>query len=337
MLSRRNLVALPALLAASGARAQRAWPDRPIRLLIPFPPGNTADLVARAMADGVSARLGQPVVVENRAGAGGAIGMAAAAQAAPDGYTLVMGHVATHVVNMAVHRNPGYDTARDFVALGITSTAANILVVNPQRQPNIRAARDFVDAAKAKPGELSYGSAGVGSPAHITTALFLRTAGVEAHDAQADVLVARRAVQAAAAARDRALADLDRAAIRAPFDGTVLTIQARPGERVGNAGLLTFGGLDDLIAEVEVYETQLRRLARGQPVMLRAAALPQPLTGRIERIGAEILRQSLTDASPAANTDARVARVQVALEPASAAIAARFVGLQVVARFGAVP
>ena len=106
--------------------------------------------------------------------------MAAAAQAPADGYTLVMGHVATHVVNMAVHRNPGYDTARDFVALGITSTAANILVVNPQRQPGIRTAQDFVAACRAKPGELSYGSAGVGSPAHITTALFLRTAGVEA-------------------------------------------------------------------------------------------------------------------------------------------------------------
>jgi tripartite-type tricarboxylate transporter receptor subunit TctC len=91
-----------------------------------------------------------------------------------------MGHVATHVVNMAVQRNPGYDTARDFVALGITSTAANILVVNPARTPAIRTAQDFVAACRARPGELSYGSAGVGSPAHITTALFLKTAGVEA-------------------------------------------------------------------------------------------------------------------------------------------------------------
>jgi hypothetical protein len=147
---------------------------------VPFAPGGGTDSTARIVAQAMSERLGQPVSVDNRAGAGGAIGMAAAAQAPADGYTLVMGHVATHVVNMAVHRNPGYDTARDFVALGITSTAANILVVNPQRQAGIRTAQDFVAACRAKPGELSYGSAGVGSPAHITTALFLRTAGVEA-------------------------------------------------------------------------------------------------------------------------------------------------------------
>jgi tripartite-type tricarboxylate transporter receptor subunit TctC len=176
--SRRTLLAAAAVLAAP--RLAHAWPDRSIRLIVPFAPGGGTDTTARIVAQGMTERLGQSVVVENRPGAGGAIGMAAAAQAPADGYTLVMGHVATHVVNMAVHRNPGYDTARDFVALGITSTAANIAVVNPQRQPGIATARDLVAACRAKPGELSYGSAGVGSPAHITTALFLRTAGVEA-------------------------------------------------------------------------------------------------------------------------------------------------------------
>ncbi len=177
--SRRALLGA-ALLAPVVARAQPRFPDRPIRLIVPFAPGGGTDSTARIVAQAMSERLGQPVSVDNRAGAGGAIGMAAAAQAPADGYTLVMGHVATHVVNMAVHRNPGYDTARDFVALGITSTAANILVVNPQRQGGIRTAQDFVAACRARPGDLSYGSAGVESPAHITTALFLRTAGVEA-------------------------------------------------------------------------------------------------------------------------------------------------------------
>jgi tripartite-type tricarboxylate transporter receptor subunit TctC len=178
--TRRGLLAA-ALLAAPGlARAQPRFPDRPIRLIVPFAPGGGTDTTARIIAQALGERLGQSVVAENRAGAGGAIGMAAAAQSPADGYTLVMGHVATHVVNMAVQRSPGYDTARDFVALGITSTAANILVVNPARSPAIRSAADFVAACRARPGELSYGSAGVGSPAHITTALFLRTAGVEA-------------------------------------------------------------------------------------------------------------------------------------------------------------
>lgn len=178
-LSRRAVLAASLSLPAV-ALAQPRFPDRPIRLIVPFAPGGGTDTTARIVAQALSERLGQSVVAENRAGAGGAIGMAAAAQAPADGYTLVMGHVATHVVNMAVHRNPGYDTVRDFVALGITSTAANILVVNPQRQDSIRTTADFVAACRAKPGELSYGSAGVGSPAHITTALFLRTAGVEA-------------------------------------------------------------------------------------------------------------------------------------------------------------
>jgi tripartite-type tricarboxylate transporter receptor subunit TctC len=178
-LPRRALLATAAILALPRL-AQAAWPDRPIRLIVPFAPGGGTDTTARIVAQALTERLGQSVVVENRAGAGGAIGMAQAAQAPPDGNTLVMGHVATHVVNMAVQANPGYDTARDFVTLGITSTAANILVVNPNRQGGIRSVQDFVAACRAKPGELSYGTAGIGSPAHITTALFLRTAGVEA-------------------------------------------------------------------------------------------------------------------------------------------------------------
>jgi tripartite-type tricarboxylate transporter receptor subunit TctC len=177
-LHRRALLGAATLLALP--RLARAWPDRPIRLIVPFAPGGGTDTTARIVAAALGERLGQSVVIENRAGAGGAIGMAAAAQSAADGHTLVIGHVATHVVNMAVHRNPGYDTARDFVALGITSTAANILVVNPNRQGSIGTVADFVAACRARPDALSYGSAGVGSPAHITTALFLRTAGVTA-------------------------------------------------------------------------------------------------------------------------------------------------------------
>jgi tripartite-type tricarboxylate transporter receptor subunit TctC len=176
---RRTLMAA-ALLAPATAFAQSRFPERTIRIIVPFAPGGGTDQTARIIALGLTERLGQSVVVENRAGAGGTIGMVAAAQAPADGYTLVMGHVATHVVNMAVHRNPGYDTARDFLALGITSTAANILVVNPQRHGGIRSTAEFVAACRARPGELSYGSAGVGSPAHITAELFLRTADVTA-------------------------------------------------------------------------------------------------------------------------------------------------------------
>jgi tripartite-type tricarboxylate transporter receptor subunit TctC len=178
-ITRRGLAAAAATLALVRP-ARAAFPERPVRIIVPFAPGGGTDTTARIIAAALSERLGQSVVVENRPGAGGAIGMAQAAQAPADGYTLAMGHFATHVVNMAVHKSPGYDTARDFIALGITSTASNILTVNPKRQPGIDSVASFVAAAKARPGELSYGTAGVGSPAHITAAMFLRIAGVTA-------------------------------------------------------------------------------------------------------------------------------------------------------------
>lgn len=156
-------------------------------------------------------------------------------------------------------------------------------------------------------------------------------------EAQVDVLLARRNLEAAAAERDRARADLDRAVIRAPMAGTVLTLHARPGERPGSQGLMSFGALDDMICEIEVYEDQLRHLAPGQRVTLLAVALPEALQGRLARIGVEVMRQTLTDASPAANTDTRVVRAVVELEPASAAIAARFANLQVTARIALAP
>jgi HlyD family secretion protein len=154
---------------------------------------------------------------------------------------------------------------------------------------------------------------------------------------QVDVLLARRNLEAAMAERDRARADLDRAIIRAPMAGTVLTLHARPGERPGTQGLMSFGALDDMICEIEVYEDQLRHLAAGQRVSLSAVALPEPLQGRLGRVGVEVMRQTLTDASPAANTDTRVVRAIVELDPASAAIAARFANLQVTARIALAP
>ena len=152
-------------------------------------------------------------------------------------------------------------------------------------------------------------------------------------DVQVDVIVARRNLEAARAELERARADLDKALIRAPATGTVLTINARPGERPGASGLMSFGSLDDMVAEVEIYETEIGALAVGDRVRLTAAALPHPLVGRIARVGVEVLRQTLTDASPAANTDTRVLRVTVDLDRPSAEVASRFANLQVTARF----
>jgi HlyD family secretion protein len=151
-------------------------------------------------------------------------------------------------------------------------------------------------------------------------------------DSQHDVLVAARNLDAARADLARALADLDKASVRAPIAGTVLTIHVRPGEKPGSRGLMNLGNLERMGAEVEVYQTQIGRVALGDTVELTAEALPKPLEGVVTRIGLEVGRQTLVDASPAANTDARVVKVRVALDPASSQVAGRFTNLQVTAR-----
>jgi HlyD family secretion protein len=157
--------------------------------------------------------------------------------------------------------------------------------------------------------------------------------GFDELDRQADMTLARAKLEAARAELERARADFDRALVRAPGPGTVLTIAARPGERPVTDGVLTFGDLADMIAEVEVYETEVGALTPGMPATLTARALPRSLQGRVARIGQEVRRQTLVDASPAANTDTRVVRVVVDLDPASIEVAARFANLQVTASF----
>ena len=151
-------------------------------------------------------------------------------------------------------------------------------------------------------------------------------------DAQADVLVAARNVDAAKAELARALADLDKAFVRAPMTGTVLTIHVRPGEKPGSQGLMNLGDIERMKVEVEIYQTLIGRVALRDMVEASAEALPGPLKGSVARVGLEVGRQNLVDASPAANTDARVVKVTVALEPDSSRLAQRFTNLQVTAR-----
>jgi HlyD family secretion protein len=151
-------------------------------------------------------------------------------------------------------------------------------------------------------------------------------------DAQPDVLVAARNLDAARADLARAESDLDKAHVRAPVAGTVLTIHVRPGEKPGSKGVLNLGDLTHMSAELEVYQTQIGQVAVGDLVRISADALPRPLAGRVTRIGLEVGRQTVTDASPAANTDARVVKVYVHLDPESSDMAQRYTNLQVVGR-----
>jgi HlyD family secretion protein len=151
-------------------------------------------------------------------------------------------------------------------------------------------------------------------------------------DAQPDVVVAARSLDAARAELERAETDLQRSRVLSPIDGTVLTVNTRAGEKPPASGILNLGNLDRMTAEVEIYQTQIGRVDVGQPVEISAEALPRKLTGTVDKVGLEVRRQSLVDANPAANTDARVVRVTVALDPESSAIARRFTNLQVIAR-----
>lgn len=171
-MNRRQILSTAAAATlAAPALAQAPWPSRPIRLIVPFPPGAANDTLGRAMADQLSPRLGQPVVVENRGGAGGTIGSEAVARAAPDGYTLLLGHIGTLAVNAAMYPNLTYSPVRDFAPVAMIATTPNVLVVNP-RQP-YRDLRGLVDFAKANPGQLRYCTAGNGSAGHTVMLAFL--------------------------------------------------------------------------------------------------------------------------------------------------------------------
>ena len=179
LLRRTTLAGLGTLLAAPALRAQPAeWkPDRPIRLIVTYPPGGVNDIVGRIVADPLGRELGQPVVVENRAGAGGNIGTLAAAQAEPDGTTILFGTTAMFGVNPILYANSGVDAVRDFGCLGTIGEVANILSVIPAR---VRAkdVPSFITEAKSRP--MIYGSVGNGSSSHLSAAVFLKEAGIDA-------------------------------------------------------------------------------------------------------------------------------------------------------------
>ncbi|HMO48367.1 MAG TPA: tripartite tricarboxylate transporter substrate binding protein [Rubrivivax sp.] len=174
---RRPWIALLAALACAGGAFAQAYPNKPIRLIVPFPPGGGSDYMARAISNQLSARLKQPIVIDNRGGAGGTVGTDMGAKAAPDGYTLVLGSVATHAIAQALYPRLPYDPIKDFVAVAPIGAMPHILVVHPTL--GVNTAQELIAMAKAKPGALSYASAGNGSVGHLTVELFKSMAGVD--------------------------------------------------------------------------------------------------------------------------------------------------------------
>jgi tripartite-type tricarboxylate transporter receptor subunit TctC len=172
-------IALATLMLATTAVAQTGdagWPDRPIRLVVPFPAGSSTDIIARIVAQKLSHRLAQQIVIENRAGASGNIGADAVAKAAPDGYTIGIATASTHAVAASLSANLPYDPIKDFAPVAMIGSQPYVLVLHPALPA--RDLAELVTLAKAKPGTLNYGSAGVASLAHLATALFASMAGI---------------------------------------------------------------------------------------------------------------------------------------------------------------
>ncbi len=167
-------------LMAAPAAAQTEFPSKPLRFIVPYPPGGPLDTMARLLAEKVRDALGQPVVVENKAGAGGNIGADLVAKAAPDGYTLVMGAVATHAINPFLFANLPYDPIKDFAPITIVASVSNVLVMNLEfaQKNKINNVADLIAYAKKNPGRLNYGSGGNGSAGHLSGELLKARAGI---------------------------------------------------------------------------------------------------------------------------------------------------------------
>jgi len=164
------------LVAASSAFGQ-SWPTKPVRIIVPFGPGGASDLMPRLVAERLSPMWGQPVVIENRPGAAGNIGMEAGAKAAPDGYTLLSAPNGNLVVNPHMYQKLNYDVFKDLVPVTRIAAVQNVLVVHPDVPA--KTMKELVALAKAQPGKLSYASPGVGTPQHIAGELLKRQAGIE--------------------------------------------------------------------------------------------------------------------------------------------------------------
>ena len=170
------LVSAVIAISAIAEAGEDGWPQRPLRLVVPFPAGSSTDIIARIVSQKLSHRLGQQIVIENRAGASGNIGADAVAKATPDGYTIGIATASTHAVAASLSPNLPYDPIRDFAPGAIIGSQPYVLVLHPALPAHNLA--ELIALAKAKPGTLNYGSAGVASLAHLATELFASMAGV---------------------------------------------------------------------------------------------------------------------------------------------------------------
>lgn len=172
----KTLMAMATMAIAFGAHAQN-YPDRPIRVIVPYPPGGITDIVGRTIGDRISRELGQSVIIENKAGAGGSIGASEAARAKPDGYTLFIGTSATNGTNPSTFANLNYDAVKDFEPVALVASAPLMIIISPQIPA--KTLDEFISYAKANPGKVSYATTGTGGSVHLTTEQFAMQTGIK--------------------------------------------------------------------------------------------------------------------------------------------------------------
>src|SRR4051812_1831212 len=173
----KRLVTFVAATLLAGAAAAQSYPAKPIKFVVPFTAGSGTDIIARTVADTMGKSLGQPIIIDNKPGAGGTIGANQVAKSEPDGYTVLI-HSSGHALNPAIYPNLPYDTVKDLTGVTPMAVLPNVMVVSPQR--GWKTVADVVAEAKAKPGQLNYASAGVGSATHMNAEKFKLQAGIDA-------------------------------------------------------------------------------------------------------------------------------------------------------------
>jgi tripartite-type tricarboxylate transporter receptor subunit TctC len=280
------------LCAAAGGALAQAWPSKPIRFVIPYPPGGASDVTARTLGIKLSEALGQPVVIENRPGANGIIALENVAKSPPDGYTLLMANLGPNAINAAVYSKLPYDSIKDFTPIMLTTLVPQILVVNSALPVN--SVKELIALAKAQPGKLNFASAGNGASNHLSGELFKSMAGIELTHvpykgdtpAMTDVIAGQVAIMFPTAiaatphvkgGRLRALAVTSRKRVGSLPDLPTVDEAGVPGfEAVSWGGVMGPGGMPrDIVAKLHA------ELAR----ILKLPDVSEKLTG----LGAEIV------------------------------------------------